>query len=341
MLRTAAVHVPSHAPVDVGAAFLPTLLAASVATGQPVRLDGFRAEAARPGLLRPDLAVVRAAAAACGAEVEGDTVGSTALTFRPGAVRPGEIRVAVGAGGSAVRVIEAVLPALLVADGPSRLVVDGATFSVASLGAEALRQSVAPVLCRMGADVRVTVERVGFAPVGGGRVVVEVRPGALSAIDLETRGPEVGRRVRAVVSGLPVRVARRTLAAAADALAGSSFVVALDAVEASGPGIALVAEVVTTDGVAVQSAIGAPGVASTEVAARLARRVRAVLASDAPVVPEAVPALIVPLALAGGGALRTCGLGTRARLAVEAVRQAGIAVRVLDEPGGAVRVLVG
>ena len=31
----------------------------------------------------------------------------------------------------------------------------------------------------------------------------------------------------------------------------------------------------------------------------------------------------------------------RARLAVEAVWQAGIAVRVLDEPGGAVRVLVG
>ena len=341
MLRTAAVHVPSHAPVDVGAAFLPTLLAASVATGQPVRLDAFRAEAARPGLLRPDLAIVRAAAAVCGAEVEGDTVGSTALAFHPGPVRAAEIRVAVGAGGSAVRVVEAVLPALLIADGPSRVVVEGATFAVASLGAEALRQSVAPVLCQMGADVRVTVERIGFAPVGGGRVVVDVQPAPLAAVDLETRGPEGGRRVRAVVSGVPVRIARRMLAAAADALGGAPETFALSVVDAAGPGAALLAEIASGDGVAAVSAVGAPGVAATEVAARLAGRVRAFEASAAPVVPEAVPALVVPLALAGGGALRTCGLGTRARLAVEAVWQAGIAVRVLDEPGGAVRVLVG
>ena len=330
-----------RAPVDAGAAFLPTLLAASAATGQPVYLDGFRAEAVRPGLLRPDLAVVQAAAAVCGAEVDGATVGSTTLAFRPGAVRSGEVRVAVGAGGSAVRVVQAALPALLTAPGPSRLVVDGATFAPGALSAEALRLSVVPALCRMGADVAVTVECHGFAPVGGGRVVVVVRPGPLTAVDLETRGPVAGRRVRAVVSGLPDRVARRALAAAAELLDWDRSAFAAEPVVAAGPGLALVAKVETDLGATTLTALGSPGVPASEVAARLVRQVRAAEASDAPLGPADVAALVVPVALAGGGVVRAAGLGLRARIAVEAIRHAGLTVRVLDEPGGSVRVVVG
>src|SRR5439155_14992940 len=75
-----------------GGQILRTALALSLVTGRPFRIEGIRAGRSKPGLLRQHLTAVNAAVAVGAAEVEGATLASPDLVFRPRAVKPGEYR---------------------------------------------------------------------------------------------------------------------------------------------------------------------------------------------------------------------------------------------------------
>ena len=102
-----------------GGQILRTALALSLVTGTAFRMERIRAGRRQPGLLRQHLTAVNAAAEIGGAEVEGAALRSGELVFRPGPVRPGAYRFAVGTAGSACLVLQTVLPPLLTAKGAS------------------------------------------------------------------------------------------------------------------------------------------------------------------------------------------------------------------------------
>ncbi|HLX38682.1 MAG TPA: RNA 3'-terminal phosphate cyclase, partial [Candidatus Binataceae bacterium] len=108
-----------------GGQILRTALALSCVTGKPFRIENIRAARKKPGLLRQHLTAVNAAASIAHAKVSGAELGASALTFSPGAVRAGEYAFAVGTAGSATLVLQTVMPALLLASGPSRLTLEG------------------------------------------------------------------------------------------------------------------------------------------------------------------------------------------------------------------------
>ncbi|STJ15441.1 RNA 3'-terminal-phosphate cyclase [Escherichia coli] len=110
-----------------GGQILRSALSLSMITGQPFTITGIRAGRAKPGLLRQHLTAVKAAAEICRATVEGAELGSQRLVFRPGTVRGGDYRFAIGSAGSCTLVLQTVLPALWFADGPSRVEVSGGT----------------------------------------------------------------------------------------------------------------------------------------------------------------------------------------------------------------------
>src|SRR5215813_5482469 len=114
-----------------GGQILRTSLGLSLATGKPFRIENIRAGRERPGLLRQHLTAALAAAEVGGAEVEGAALGSTGLSFSPGRIRPGEYRFSVGTAGSGTLVFQTVLPALMLASEPSRLVIEGGTHNTA------------------------------------------------------------------------------------------------------------------------------------------------------------------------------------------------------------------
>lgn len=101
-----------------GGQILRSALSLSMITGQPFTITGIRAGRAKPGLLRQHLTAVKAAAEICRATVEGAELGSQRLVFRPGTVRGGDYRFAIGSAGSCTLVLQTVLPALWFADGP-------------------------------------------------------------------------------------------------------------------------------------------------------------------------------------------------------------------------------
>jgi len=75
-----------------GGQVLRTALALAVALARPVRLERIRARRANPGLRPQHQTVVRALAEVSDAVVEGDEIGSTAVSFAPRGLRGGEYR---------------------------------------------------------------------------------------------------------------------------------------------------------------------------------------------------------------------------------------------------------
>ena len=110
-----------------GGQILRTSLALSVITGTPIHIERIRANRKKPGLMRQHLTAVLAAAEISNAQVEGADLKSRELWFRPGPVRGGTYHFSVGTAGSACLVFQTVLPALLCADTPSRVIFEGGT----------------------------------------------------------------------------------------------------------------------------------------------------------------------------------------------------------------------
>src|SRR5688572_18441948 len=150
-----------------GGQVLRTSLALSMISGQPFRIERIRAGRQKPGLMRQHLTAVLAATQICGAVVKGASAGSTELEFAPGAIRGSDLKIAIGTAGSTTLVLQTILPALLFAREPSRLVLEGGTHNPHAPSFEFLEQAFLPQLRRMGAAVSATLVRPGFYPAGG------------------------------------------------------------------------------------------------------------------------------------------------------------------------------
>ena len=159
-----------------GGQVLRTALALSVVTQKPFAVERIRAGRKKPGLMRQHRTAVDAATTICGARVDGGELGSQRLTFEPGRVRSGEYKFSVGTAGSACLVLQTVLPPLLTADGPSRLVLEGGTHNPWAPPFDFLKKAFLPLLHKMGARVSTKIERHGFYPAGGGRFCVDIEP---------------------------------------------------------------------------------------------------------------------------------------------------------------------
>jgi RNA 3'-terminal phosphate cyclase (ATP) len=97
---------------------------------------------------------------------DGAEIGSRELVFRPGKMRAGEYRFAVGTAGSTTLVLQTILPALILADGPSRLVLEGGTHNPLAPSFDFLPRTFLPLLNRFVPVVEATLVRPGFAPAG-------------------------------------------------------------------------------------------------------------------------------------------------------------------------------
>ena len=185
-----------------GGQILRTSLALSLVTGKPFRIERIRAAREKPGLRSQHLTAVNAAAQVGNAEVRGNEIASAELTFAPRAVTPGKYFSPVGTAGSTSLVLQTVLPALLTASGPSTLVLEGGTHNPMAPPYDYLKEVFLPLLRQMGANVTSRLERYGFFPAGGGRVIVHVQPATLTPIAILQRGKIAERRADAIVSKL-------------------------------------------------------------------------------------------------------------------------------------------
>ena len=304
-----------------GGQILRSSLALSMATGKPFRIDRIRANRKKPGLMRQHLTAVQAAARICSAHVEGDAIGSTHLSFRPGPMIPGEYRFSVGTAGSTTLVFQTVLPALLTAGKPFAFELEGGTHNPASPCLDFLDRVFLACLKPMGVEARITVERRGFYPAGGGKWRVEVVPPAgLGSLEILARGEFLSQRARVIWSKVPPHVAERERAHLKSRLGlPDGHILIEEARDSIGPGNVILVELAYENISEIASGYGAFGVASEAVAEEVALACREYQKHGAPVGEHLADQLLLPMVLGAGGAFRTSPLTLHSRTNIETI----------------------
>jgi RNA 3'-terminal phosphate cyclase (ATP) len=303
-----------------GGQILRTSLALSLVTGQAFRIQNIRAGRQKAGILRQHLTAVAAAANVGDAAVDGAALGSKELVFKPGKVRPGDYRFAVGTAGSATLVLQTVLPALIIGNKPSRLTLEGGTHNPHAPPFDFLDRAFLPLLNRMGPKISANLERAGFFPAGGGRFSVEIHPvEKLTPLAPQSRGESKGRSARAIISNLSPGVANRELKVVSEKLGWPRECLHINEVESNGPGNALILELAFENITEVFTGFGERGVLAETVAENAIKEVRDYLASGVPVGEHLADQLLIPLALAGSGSYLTRNLSRHTRTNIDVI----------------------
>lgn len=317
--------------------------ALSLVTGAPFRIANVRGRRAKPGLMRQHVTAIEAACAVGGAQCEGLTVGSSEIAFRPGRVVPGDYRFAVGTAGSTGLVLQTILMPLALADGPSRIVLEGGTHNMLAPPFDFIAKSFLPVINRMGPHVEARLVRHGFYPRGAGRIEVDITPAPLRQIDCIERGALLGRSALAVFAALPFDVAEREIRTAKQLLEWPDEAFAVRQLpEEQGPGNILLLEAAFEHVTEVVSGFGRLGVPAEQVARTAAARMAGYLASDAFAGPYLADQLLLPFALAGGGTFTTVKPSRHSLTAADVIaRFLGRHCTFAPMPSGRHRLLIG
>ncbi|WP_294329830.1 RNA 3'-terminal phosphate cyclase [uncultured Sphingomonas sp.] len=311
--------------------------ALSLVTGQPFRITNARGNREKPGLMRQHVTAIEAACAIGGATCEGVAVGAADFSFIAGKVVSGEYKFAVGTAGSTGLVLQTLLMPLLLADGPSRLVLEGGTHNMLAPPFEFVAKAFAPVLRRMGAQIELRLVRHGFYPRGGGRIEVDISPGALAPIDCIDRGGLRSVSARALFAALPFNIAERELATARRLLPDwpeTAFAVR-QLPDEQGPGNVLLLEAAFEQATEIVSGFGRLGISAESLAKTAAHRMAGYLASEAFAGPYLADQLLLPFALAGGGSFTTVKPSQHALTACDIIaRFTGRRWRFEQQPNG-------
>lgn len=290
-----------------GGQILRSSLALSLVTGRPFRIEKIRAGRKKPGLMRQHLTAVEAAAAIGQAEVEGAGIGSQLLVFTPKAINAGKYHFAVGTAGSCTLVLQTILPALLTADAPSEVILEGGTHNPFAPPFDFLAKAFLPLIGRMGPKVSADLHRPGFYPAGGGKFTVSIEPATgLQRLDLLERGAVIKHAARAMVARLPRQIGERELKVVRDRLGWSEACCHVEEAGSSpGPGNILCVEVESEYCTEVFTGFGEVGVRAEKVAKDTVQQVEEYLSAAVPVGPYLADQLLLPMAMAGGGSFRT------------------------------------
>jgi RNA 3'-terminal phosphate cyclase (ATP) len=311
-----------------GGQILRSSLALALVTGRPVRIENIRAGREKPGLMRQHLTAVRAATEVGAAEVTGDHVGSTSIEFTPSGINPGAHHFAVGTAGSATLVLQTVLPALMIAESASQLVLEGGTHNPWAPPYDFLAKAFFPLVNRMGPRVSAELERHGFYPAGGGKFTVSIEPAReLTGFDLLERGEIVRRSAVALIANLNRRIAEVEVEAVAERLNWPPASCRVDdTIDSAGPGNVILVEIESDHVHEVFTGFGRVGASAAKVASEVVDDVREYLASGVPVGHYLADQLVLPLGIAAwqtgrGGSFRTLPLTRHTSTHVDLVRR--------------------
>jgi RNA 3'-terminal phosphate cyclase (ATP) len=329
-----------------GGQIVRSAIALALVTERGVRIENIRAGRGKPGLMRQHLTAVTAAAEVARAHVEGAEVGSRTLTFIPAMVKPGNYFFNVGTAGSATLVLQTVLPALVIADGPSKLILEGGTHNPWAPPYDFLAKTFLPLVSRMGPSVRTELARHGFYPAGGGRFTIWIQPSStLDGFELLERGEIASRRVRALVCNLPRHIAEREIRTIAGRTGWDRKCFAVEEVQdAAGPGNVVLIELESPEVTEVFSGFGRPAVRAEKVASEVLGEAEQYLEAGVPVGTHLADQLLLPLGISawrhagqqrqGGGSFRTLPLSAHAITHIALLRQMlGVPIDVEEEDG--------
>ena len=283
-----------------GGQVLRSSLALSLVTGQPFIIENIRANREKPGLMRQHLTAVEAAATVGGCSVGGVGVGAKTLRFEPGKVRGGNYVFRIGTAGSATLVLQTVLPALMLAEEPSTVMLSGGTHNSMAPPFDFLQRVFLPMVNRLGPTIEAKLLRHGFYPAGGGEFRVDICPvPKLTGLCLTQRGETLSRSGRILISRIPEHVAHRERKTLAGRMNWAESEIVIEEIRNSaGPGNVVMLSLESEHVTELFTAFGSRGVRAEEVAAQAAEMFQEYAVRDAPVGEFLADQLLLPLGIA-------------------------------------------
>lgn len=288
-----------------GGQMLRTALVWSLITQTPFRMENIRAGRRPPGLKAQHVHVLQALLPLGDVKFTGAQEGSSVVTFSPAPLKGASFEVDIGTAGSITLVLQTLLPAALLASGPSEIRLTGGTDVRWSPPLDYLRDVILGLIGSCADRVEVRLERRGFYPRGGGRVIVAAEGMKPRPIGLEARRALRVIRVHTAAAAALAerRVAERQSAAAAERLRGYGVEVEVesDYSDALSPGSVTVCVAEFEGGARLGgSALGERGKPAERVGREGAEELAAEIDSGGLVDRYAADQIIVWLALAGG-----------------------------------------
>ncbi len=314
-----------------GGQILRSTIGLSATTGKALQIENIRAGRRKPGLMRQHLTAIHAAGRICNAKITGAEPGSQRLAFEPQQVCSGNYEFSIGTAGSATLVLQAILPALITAVGDSEIVIEGGTHNQWAPPFDFLKKVYLPRINQMGPRIEATLDRHGFFPAGGGRIVVHVEPSkVLAGFDLRKRGDVLTKTARILISNLPLSIARREADTLIQKLQFHHDDVTIETVQADGPGNLVFAEIQCQYVTELVTSFGRVGASAERVADEVVKQVRSYLKSSAPVGEYFADQLLLPLGLSAaqsadcgvqrGGSFKTHFLSRHAMTHIDVIK---------------------
>jgi RNA 3'-terminal phosphate cyclase (ATP) len=297
-----------------GGQILRTALALAAIQTQPIRIINIRAGRKNPGLAAQHLTAVRAVAMVCEAELAGDKLGSTALTFAPQTTPVAgfyEFDVAQaregGSAGAATLVLQAILLPLALADDASMVTLRGGTHVPWSPTFHYVNEVYLPTLARLGIEATIELKAWGWYPAGEGEIELTIagsaRPDQVKSEQIQEFGLKRGelRQISgvAVASSLPAHIAQRMRNRAANLLAEAGLPATIEPrrVRSVSPGAGIFLTAEYESSMAGFSALGKKGKPSEQVAEEAVNDLLTFHHSQAAVETHLTDQLILPWAL--------------------------------------------
>lgn len=278
-----------------GGQVLRTSLALSVILGRPIEIVNIRAGRSKPGLRPQHLAGVRALARISSAEVQGDQMGSTSLSFAPGEVQSGRYAFDVAeetrSAGAITLLFQSLALPLACGSGFSEITLKGGTHVAWSPPFHYLTDVLLPILSHLGYRAELELRSWGWYPRGGGEVNLRVEPldnrdsirkspgrplppekekieGSLKSLNLDKRGELKAIRGISAASNLPSHVVERQARRVIERLHQQGLSVELERLQppSPGPGSLVFLVAVSEQGIGGFSSLGARGKSAETVA---------------------------------------------------------------------------
>jgi RNA 3'-terminal phosphate cyclase (ATP) len=171
--------------IEGGGQILRTALSFSAIFNKKIRIFNIRAKRNPPGLKAQHLAVCKLFKEITKGNLQGAFIGSNEVIFEPKNIIGGEYKIDIGTAGSVNLLFQAVLPALLFAEKPSKIVFYGGTHVRGAPTFEYIKNVFLPASLKFGVNCELNLLRAGFYPKGGGLIEALIIPSKLNGVIFE------------------------------------------------------------------------------------------------------------------------------------------------------------
>ncbi len=289
-----------------GGQVLRTSLALSMLTGQKFKIENIRAGRKKPGLLRQHLTATEAASQICEAKTKDCSLSSQELVFEPGKVKPGNYSFKIGTAGSTTLVFQTILPVLLLANGQSKVEMEGGTHNPFAPPFHFLDKAFVRIVNSIGPTVDLDLDRFGFYPVGGGRFSANIIPAAkLKTINLLAKGNLVENKAQAFSSQIPDKIGKNEIMLVVKRLKWSEEHCNAWSNRAPGPGNILLLLTEFENVTEVFSGFGEIRIPLEKVVDDAVSQYLEYIKADVPVGKYLADQLLILMAMAGSGKIKT------------------------------------